>query len=634
VETGRRRAPNQELWELGALNDKDALLSAVESIVGLGTWVWDVRQARVAWSDGLYRIFGYEPGAISASVESFFAAVHPDDREMMARLSRAGVERGETPTVYSRIVRPDGEVRHVRVDGIAVFEEGAVSRLVGTILDMTEQISRERQVARTAAFLNQAQRIGHIGSWHWDPSDGSMQWSEELYRIFGVSPDVTPTEELFFSLVHPDDREAARRGSWVVIGQDPSRREFRIVTPEGKERWVVIESRMSEEQGSTSALIGTVLDITERKRLEDELRHAQKMEAVGRLAGGIAHDFNNLLAIIQGSAELVQRRVQAPEIDDILQAADRGAALTRRLLAFSRRAVVRAKVLDLNDVVMDAARLVRRVIGEDIRIRLELSGELGAVYADPAQLEQVVMNLVLNARDAMPEGGVLTIRTANVPPAPTGDEGELVLLSVTDTGVGMDEATRARVFEPFFTTKPVGQGTGLGLSTVFGIVTQSGGRVQVESQPNQGSTFSVFLPRVPKQSESPESRSLQPPLTGNERILLVEDDDRVRPVITRMLESAGYRVVTAEHAQRALSVAEAASEPFDLLLTDVVMPGMSGHELARRLFASGRVRSLLYMTGHAPGDDESEAPDATQIFKPFSERDLLSRVRLALESRR
>jgi two-component system cell cycle sensor histidine kinase/response regulator CckA len=634
VETGGHRAPNEELWELGALNDKDALLSAVESIVGLGTWVWDVRQARVAWSDGLYRIFGYEPGEIAPSVESFFGAVHPEDRDMMWRLSRAGAERGETPTVYCRIVRPDGGIRHVRVDGIAFRDGQEVKRLVGTILDMTEQVSRERQVARTAAFLNQAQRIGHIGSWHWDPSDGRMQWSEELYRIFGVAPDVTPTEELFFSLVHPDDRDAAARGSWVVLGQDSSRGEFRIVTPEGKERCVVIESRMSEEQGSPSSLIGTVLDITERKRLEDELRHAQKMEAVGRLAGGIAHDFNNLLAIIQGSAELVQRRVEAPEIEDILQAADRAAALTRRLLTFSRRAVVRAKVLDVNDVVMDAARLVRRVIGEDIRIRLELSGELGQVFADPAQLEQVVMNLVLNARDAMPEGGVLTIRTSNIAPDPTGDAGELVLLAVSDTGVGMDESTRARVFEPFFTTKPVGQGTGLGLSTVFGIVTQSGGKVQVESQPHQGSTFSVFLPRVQKESEPPEPRSSQPPLTGNERILLVEDDDRVRLVITRMLEAAGYQVVTAEHGQRALSVADASSEPFDLLLTDVVMPGMSGRELAQRLFASGRVRSLLYMTGHAPNDDESEAPDATQLFKPFSERDLLGTVRLALETRR
>ncbi len=373
METGRRRAPNEELWQLGALNDKDALLSAVESIVGLGTWVWDVRQARVAWSDGLYRIFGHEPGAIEASVENFFAAVHPEDRDWMARLSRATEERGETPTVYCRIVRPDGATRHVRVEGITFYEDGQVARIVGTVLDMTESVSRERQLARTAAFLNQAQRIGHIGSWHWDPSDGSMQWSEELYRIFGVAPDVTPTEELFFSLVHPDDREAAARGSWVVLGQDSSRGEFRIVTPEGKERWVVIESRMSEEQGAPSSLIGTVLDITERKRLEDELRHAQKMEAVGRLAGGIAHDFNNLLAIIQGSAELVQRRFEGSEIEDILQAADRAAALTRRLLAFSRRAVVRAKVLDVNDVVMDAARLVRRVIGEDIRIRLELS---------------------------------------------------------------------------------------------------------------------------------------------------------------------------------------------------------------------------------------------------------------------
>ncbi len=632
METGRRRAPNEELWELGALNDKDALLSAVESIVGLGTWVWDVRSRRVAWSDGMYRILGYEPGAIPASTESFFAAIHPDDREMMSRLSRATEERGETPTVYSRIVRPDGEIRHVRVEGIAFREHDELARIVGTILDVTEQVSRERQVARSAAFLNQAQRIGHIGSWHWDPSDGRMQWSEELYRIFGVAPDVTPTEELFFSLVHPDDRDAAARGSWVVLGQDSSRGEFRIVTPEGKERWVVIESRMSEEQGSPSSLIGTVLDITERKRLEDELRHAQKMEAVGRLAGGIAHDFNNLLAIIQGSAELVQRRVEAPEIEDILQAADRAAALTRRLLAFSRRAVVRAKVLDVNDVVMDAARLVRRVIGEDIRIRLELSGELGHVLADPAQLEQVVMNLVLNARDAMPGGGVLTIRTANVAPDRVGDAGEQVLLAVSDTGVGMDESTRARVFEPFFTTKPVGQGTGLGLSTVFGIVTQSGGRVQVESQLHQGSTFSVFLPRVEKESEPPEPRSSQPPLTGNERILLVEDDDRVRLVITRMLEAAGYQVVTAEHAERALRIAEASSEPFDLLLTDVVMPKMSGRELAQRLYASGRVRSLLYMTGHAPSD--GEGPDATQLFKPFSERDLLGTVRLALETRR
>jgi nitrogen-specific signal transduction histidine kinase len=412
-----------------------------------------------------------------------------------------------------------------------------------------------------------------------------------------------------------------------------------------------------DAKGRPTHFLAVKEDITERKKAEEELRQthelllqSQKIEAVGRLAGGVAHDFNNLLGVIIGHGELARATVPSPHpararLEQILAAALRAADLTRQLLAFSRRQVLQPRVLDLNFIVKDTEKLLRRLIGEDIDLVAHLPPDLGRVKADPGQVSQVLMNLAVNARDAMPDGGVLTIETANVEVdsayarahAPV-QPGPYVQLQVRDTGVGMDEAVRQRVFEPFFTTKPEGVGTGLGLSTVYGIVKQSGGYVWVESTPGRGTTFTIHLPRV----EGPEEPRAEPLNTevrakGGETILVVEDQANLRELICEVLEDNGYSVLSARDPREALSLVEAHGGRIDLLLTDVVMPGMSGHELAGELTPQRPAMRVLYMSGYTSDiiAGRGVLQEGLQLLeKPFTSLSLTRRVRQVLDLKR
>jgi len=385
----------------------------------------------------------------------------------------------------------------------------------------------------------------------------------------------------------------------------------------------------------------------ELARTQDQLAQAQKMEAIGRLAGGIAHDFNNLLTVIKGRSQLVLQRLGPDDplrrqIVLVEQTADRAASLTRQLLAFSRKQMLDPRVLDLNVIVDGIENMLRRLIGEDIELRTTPAPDLGAIRADPGQLEQVILNLVVNARDAMPAGGTLTIETANVEVTAAPVEapldipaGTYVRLSVSDTGVGMSAGTRAHLFEPFFTTKELGKGTGLGLASVYGIVKQSGGAIAVRSAPGSGSTFSIFLPQVgePVEPARPGRPEGEAP-GGTETILLVEDEDAVRDLAREVLQSGGYTVLEARHGHQALEIAEAYRGPIALLLTDVVMPGMDGPGLARRLASIRPGVRLLYVSGYA--DRVAEAgdglPAAALLHKPFSPAILAGKVREVLDA--
>jgi two-component system, cell cycle sensor histidine kinase and response regulator CckA len=391
-------------------------------------------------------------------------------------------------------------------------------------------------------------------------------------------------------------------------------------------------------------VIAMVEDLTERMHLEEQLRHSQKMEAVGQLAGGIAHDFNNLLTIIAGRTRFAIRALDAdegsirPDLDEIAAAVERAAELTRQLLAYSRRQVLQPRVIDLNSIVTGMERMLRPLIGEHIEIKLDLASGLGRVRADPGQLEQVIVNLALNARDAMGTGGRLTIETANVEPsalvAAEGDpaRGQYIMLAVRDTGHGMDETTRSHVFEPFFTTKDPGKGTGLGLSTVYGIIVQSGGLLQVDSAVGVGSTFATYLPIVEDEVAQEDER---PPgageVTGSETLLLAEDDDGVRALAELMLSDHGFTVLAARDGIQALRIADQHEEPIDLLLTDVVMPRMNGPELADALAAVRPGIRVLYMSGYADASVIPEAAALAVVPKPFSEEVLVGTVREALD---
>ena len=372
-------------------------------------------------------------------------------------------------------------------------------------------------------------------------------------------------------------------------------------------------------------------DLTERLQLEGQLRHSQKMEAVGRLAGGIAHDFNNLLTAINGYSELLleeldHRHPRRRQVEEIRKAGERAAALTQQLLAFSRRQVLQPKILDLNLVVAGMEDLLRRLIGEDVELVTALDPGLGSVEADPGQIEQVIVNLAVNARDAMPQGGCLRIQTANAP------DGRVVL-SVGDTGCGMDRETMSHLFEPFFTTKGHGKGTGLGLSTVYGIAEQSGGRIEVESEQERGSIFRISFPRarhtVPTAAAAPSRKAAR----GSETILLVEDEEVVRGLVRRILETRGYKVIEAGSADQALSLYRRSRGHIDLLVTDVIMPGMSGCELYRRLAECGQRLKVLYTsgyTGEAIAQHGALEPGIPLLEKPFTVEGLASKVREVL----
>ncbi|MDT4967154.1 MAG: hypothetical protein QOJ64_1891 [Acidobacteriota bacterium] len=403
---------------------------------------------------------------------------------------------------------------------------------------------------------------------------------------------------------------------------------------------------LTSDAGEIIGCIGLAVDVTERKALEMQMRHAQKMEAVGRLAGGLAHDFNNLLTIITGYSDLTLLRLGPNDplrsnIDQVTAACDRAAGLVRHLLAFSRKQILKTEVLNLNNTVSEMNRMLPPLIGENIELVIELYPDLWQVKADSGQIEQIVANLAVNARDAMPFGGEFTIRTSNivldeeiVGGYESVQSGPYVLLTMSDTGHGMNHETLRRIFEPFFTTKEVGKGTGLGLSTVYGIVKQSGGYVSVESEVGRGTTFKIYLPRVDEEvgriETSPRPRGLLP---GEETVLLVEDDDQVRSIAAMALEMSGYDVLTAANGEEALLLSERFNSRIDLLLTDMVMPRMGGQELSHRLLKLRPGTRVLYMSGYSENAISQRGVIEGTVFieKPFSPEALTRRIREVLD---
>ena len=422
--------------------------------------------------------------------------------------------------------------------------------------------------------------------------------------------------------------------------------EIECRTKQQASRTLLYSAELIELDGTAHVLVLTT-DITERRQLEEQLRQAVKMEAVGRLAGGIAHDFNNLLTAIIGSADLLLEdlgpgSVARDDVIEIRKAGERAAQLTRQLLAFSRRQPLTPRVIDVNALVAEMDRLLRRLIGEDVELRTVLAPDLGAVRADAGQLEQVIMNLAVNARDAMPRGGKLTIETANADldeayarEHVTTHAGPAVLIAVTDTGTGMDRETLAHMFEPFFTTKEVGKGTGLGLATVYGIVKQSGGHVWVYSEPGRGTSFKIYLPRVTAPVESVGAATVPTTLRGTETVLVVENEAPVRELARRMLEAKGYVVLTAAAPAEAIALVERHAPPIHLLLTDVIMPEMDGPTLARRLAAARPELRVLFVSGYANEAIVHQGvldPGVAYLAKPFTADALARKVREVLDA--
>ncbi len=543
----------------------------------------------------------------------------------------------------------DGAVRLVEVTGHDLEYDGRPGRLV-LAHDVTDRTRAEAEVRAWKSRYEAAVRATGQILYEWDPSINRLSWGGNSESILGYSEPELPVNLVEWTdLIHPDDRgafgnEIARCGA----SKSPFRLEYRVRRKDGAYTTVYDQGHFVPDPNGklTERVVGFVADVTDRKRLEEQYRQAQKMEAVGQLAGGVAHDFNNLLTVINGYSDIILTMLHAhdparPMVEAVKRSGDRAADLTRQLLAFGRQQVLQPQVLDLNAVVSDTAQMLRRLIGEDVELVTRPGAPLLLVRADPGQVNQVLMNLAVNARDAMPTGGTLTIETRNevlgAGTAPDGAEvrpGPYVRLSVTDTGTGMSEDVRRHIFEPFFTTKEQGKGTGLGLATVYGIVKQSGGHIELETALGRGTTFRVYLPGLggttadqkPGESSAPK---------GAEVVLLVEDEPGVRALAELALRKQGYTVLSAASAEEAKALVTGCARPVDLLVTDVVMPGAGGRVLAEWLLATRPSVKVLYMSGYT--DDAVvrhgvEAARVNFIQKPFTPNSLARKVREALDS--
>jgi len=540
----------------------------------------------------------------------------------------------------------------VAARALEVIAAVATAAILFTLLPRSVDPPGRAALQRSKAALERAEALVHFGSWQWDPISDRVEWSPELHRIYGLAPRAFDgTLDGYLSRVHPEDRDhvAATVREALATKRGFSMRE-RIVRPNGDVRLLDSAGEVVlDESGAVAGMFGACHDITEREQnearrheaeaqrltLEQQFFQAQKLEAVGRLAGGIAHDFNNMLLVISGSASLLladrtETDPQWADLKAIEAAADRAGGLTHQLLAVARRQVFSSVDVDLNKVVRDMEDMLRRSLNDDIMFVLELAGDPLVVKADPGQLNQVLLNLAVNARDAMPRGGTLTLTTR----AGHDRNGcEIACVDVADTGIGMDAHTLEHTFEPFFTTKGH-RGTGLGLATVYGIVTQSGGTVDVASEPGRGTTFSICLPRVPSAPLEIGPAAAATVEGGSETVLVVDDSEPVLALTSRILDRAGYAVLTAPSGQWALSVAARHPKPIDLLLTDVMMPGMSGVELAVQLAGARPDLCVLYMSGYQRTSDGAESllpDDATLLEKPFKPDALLRAVRAELD---
>ncbi|HUR95826.1 MAG TPA: PAS domain S-box protein [Gemmatimonadales bacterium] len=613
----------------------------------------------VSWNEGVGRVLGYREAEFLGdrmsrvfTPEDQAAGVPERELEQARREGRANDDRW--------MMRKDGT--RFWASGMTTALRDEERRLVGftkVLRDLTEEkrLDEERRAGEQRLHESEhrlltALTAARMGTWQLDLATNTERFDEGLNRLFGARAGEIATFDDFLARIHPDDRGAVatafRHSADSGVDLDL---EFRVVRPDGSVRWLRDHGKVLYDlAGDPVALTGACVDITERRHAEDNLRQAQRMDAVGRLAGGVAHEVNNMMTAILGFTDLLLEPADGPDQlrSDLLQirkAAGRAAMVTSQLLAFSRRQMLQPRVLDLNRLLGDLQPMLLQLLGEDKRLVTRLEPRLWPVHADRGQLEQVVINLALNARDAMPQGGRVSIESDNVVldddfvrrrhPGVAIAAGPYVRLVVSDTGTGIPLDIQSRIFEPFFTTKPVGQGTGLGLSMVYGNVKQSGGFVWVYSEPGHGTAFKVYLPRVAVAPEEPGLTAPGEIPRGRETVLVVEDDELVRLLATRLLATQGYTAMEARNGQEALELVRGRPGEIRLVLTDVVMPEVGGLEFARRLAELEPELPVLFMSGFTEEEVVRRGlldPNAPYLQKPFDASTLGRRIREVLDA--
>jgi two-component system cell cycle sensor histidine kinase/response regulator CckA len=621
------------------LRHANELLAATFNASPLAMLVNNLDGTVLRWNAAAEETFGWKEAEVLGRLVPFIPPGRIDEfRNNVAQVADGTQIRGADVVRQRRDGSPvDLSLWTAPIRGIS----GDVAAIVAVIMDVSEQKRARAELEKSQASLMRAHRMASLGSWTADLVTGAAEWSDEAYRILGCQKDtVKPGWDAYISLVHPEDRARVEQIRIAALAAlQPYRCDHRIVRSDGKIRHIRQSAEVtSSDAGSPLQISGTIQDITEYKILEEQLWQSQKLETVGRLAGGIAHDFNNLLTVINGYSEVLLRKTGGDPflqkgLSEIFGAGERAAELTKNLLAFSRKQVFQTKAVDLNATVQNMQSMLKRLIGEDVELETELAPALVIVMADPIQLQQIILNIAVNARDAMPRGGTLRIETENVYraeelPEPPSKFSPHVLLKITDTGTGMTPEVRSHLFEPFFTTKEPGKGTGLGLSTVYGIVKQSGGMIAVDSSAGLGTTFRIYFPAahaVPAETKTPQFESIPPaPAT----VLVSEDQDDVRRLMASMLRELGYQAIEASGGEAAAAIVERSKGAIDLVITDIMMPGMTGFDLARILHRTRPGLPVIFVSGFAnPLKPEEDAPAEWGdrfIAKPFT-RDALAR---------
>jgi PAS domain S-box-containing protein len=575
--------------------------------------------------------------------------IAPADRERVSVETLLTLEQGRPSSLECQILLRDGSERSAQMTMAPLrAADGAVAGKVTILHDITERKEADRALRREREFS--ASTINAIPGIFFvlDHQGKYVRWNKSLENLIDLPPDqIARTDAL--DRVHSEDRQRVADAISEALANGSAEVEARGFVGQSEEvRHFYLTGRRMELDGVVY-LVGCGVDITERKeaeaareRLESQLLQSQKLESIGRLAGGVAHDFNNHLTVINGYCDLMLSRLAADDANresliDMRRAGERAATLTHQLLAFGRKQLLSPSPVSLNRIVASLGTMLDRLVPENIEVTTVLAPELGAAMADTGQIEQVLMNLVANARDAMPEGGKILIETANVDLESATVErdrsigpGAYVTLAVSDTGIGMDERTRALIFEPFFTTKDLGKGTGLGLAMVYGIVSQSGGAIAVRSQPGAGSAFTVYLPRLDAEAAQASSAPVaEGSRSGRGTVLLVEDQEAVRSLLARVLLASGYQVISAGSGPQALALPDSQVSSVDLLITDLVMPGMSGGELATRLAAHREGLRVLFISGYAPNSIVHQGildPRVAFLQKPFSPAQITAKI--------